>query len=492
MKHDRLFDLIKSLSRNEKGYFRKFCRIHSSGGDRNYIELFDYLDKLDVYDDKMVKTAFRNTKWISHLPALKSYLFHQILKSLEVYHSAGTKDEDNMLAQTRILIQRGLFEEAYKLLKKAQTAAEENENYYSMLGSLNRESALVKSLSSPRDLHGRLQQIRDRRHEVIEALRDLTYIQDLTDDLYELYIPKGDDREQNLIKHIDEMIDDDLLPRIENSRSVNFKRIAYSALITYYEIKQEPQQVFVYAHKQFELSVRHSDFFNKHLLRTYIYHFNYLLSCIASGHFKLFEENIKHFEESTVDHAYGKTEKFFMLYFLYFTYVHEVGQPSLVFNYLKKFEKDFKHYSPSLPAHKNMNLALQVAYLLFLNDDIERAIDWNNKALALEKEVGRADYKVTVRIQDLIFHYELGSFRLLDSKLLSAQRYLRRNSMFYRTEHSVISHLRQLIKAPNKKEQMVIFQKFKKNLNEILSDNNSEKPIVHAFDLIAWIDRRLQ
>jgi len=492
MKHDRLFDLIKSLSRNEKGYFRKFSRIHSSGADRNYIELFDYLDKLDVYDDKVVKTAFRNTKWISHLPALKSYLFHQILKSLEVYHSAGTKDEDNMLAQTRILIQRGLFDEAYKLLKKAQTAAEENENYYSMLGALNREGALVKSLSSPRELHERLKDIRGRRHEVIEALRDLTYIQDLTDDLYELYIPKGDKREQNLINHIEEMIADDLLPRIENSKSVNFKRIAYSALITYYEIKQEPQQVFVYAHKQFALSVKHSDFFNKHLLRTYIYHFNYLLSCIASGHFKLFEENIKHFEELQVDHAYGKTEKFFMLYFLHFTYVHEIGKPALIFNHVKKFEKDYKHYSPSLPAHRNMNLAFQLAYLLFLNSELDKAIDWNNKALSLEKEVGRADYKVRVRIQDLIFHYEQQSFRLLESKLLSAQRYLRRNSMFYRTEHCVISHLRQLIKATGKKEQVAIFQKFKNNLQEIISDSQTEKPVVHAFDLIAWVNTKIK
>ena len=138
MKHDRLFDLIKSLNRNEKGYFRKFSRIHSSSIDRNYIELFDFIDKMQLYDERAVKTSFHNAKWINHLPVLKSYLFHQILKCLEVYHSAGTKDEDNMMAHSRILIQRGLFDESYKILKKAQLAAEENENYYSLLGALNR------------------------------------------------------------------------------------------------------------------------------------------------------------------------------------------------------------------------------------------------------------------------------------------------------------------------------------------------------------------
>ena len=492
MKHDRLFDLIKSLNRNEKGYFRKFSRIHSSSIDRNYIELFDFIDKMQLYDERAVKTSFHNAKWINHLPVLKSYLFHQILKCLEVYHSAGTKDEDNMMAHSRILIQRGLFDESYKILKKAQLAAEENENYYSLLGALNRESMLVKSLSAARDLHRKLREVRERRHEVVELLKDLIYIEDLTDDLYELYIPGGQQNEKQIIKHIDMLISDDLLPRIEQSRSVNFKRIAYSALITYYEIKQEPQLVFAFASKQFALTIKHSAFFAKHLVRTHIYHFNYLHSCITSGHFKLFEENIKHFEDLQVEHAYGKVEKFYMLYHLYFTYILDTGRHALLHQYLKKFEQGYKQYATTLPVHKKIALTFQVAYLLFLNNETEKAIDWNNKALEMEKEIGRPDYKVTVRIQDLIFHYELGSYRLLDSKLLSAKRYLRRNSLFYHTENCVIAHLRQLTKARDKKEQKEIFKKFKQALSEKNTTTGSDRSIISSVDLISWINTKLK
>ncbi len=52
-----LFRLIKSLNKNEKGYFKKFVQLHSLGKNADYLLLFDEIDKQpDEYDEaKIVK-----------------------------------------------------------------------------------------------------------------------------------------------------------------------------------------------------------------------------------------------------------------------------------------------------------------------------------------------------------------------------------------------------------------------------------------------------
>ena len=60
VKKDRLFELIKSLSKSEKRYFKLFCS--SESGKSNYLKLFDAIDKQEVYNERIhQKTFFRRS-----------------------------------------------------------------------------------------------------------------------------------------------------------------------------------------------------------------------------------------------------------------------------------------------------------------------------------------------------------------------------------------------------------------------------------------------
>ena len=79
-----LFHLIKSLSRNEKGYFKKYVSRHTLKGENNYVRLFDAIDRQKTYDeDKLL----RKESYIRQLPLLKNYLYQMILESLENFYS---------------------------------------------------------------------------------------------------------------------------------------------------------------------------------------------------------------------------------------------------------------------------------------------------------------------------------------------------------------------------------------------------------------------
>jgi len=82
-----LFEHIKLLSPSEKRYF-KLCAAAIGGNEQSsYLKLFDAIDKMEVYDEKLLKEQFKNERFIKQLSVLKNYLQQAIIKSL--LHSNG-------------------------------------------------------------------------------------------------------------------------------------------------------------------------------------------------------------------------------------------------------------------------------------------------------------------------------------------------------------------------------------------------------------------
>ncbi|HQZ43738.1 MAG TPA: hypothetical protein PK735_12690, partial [Flavobacteriales bacterium] len=67
-----LFDLIRSLTKSEKRFFK----LHSSlqSGDKNYLRIFDSIDKQKAYDEEALKKQFAKETFIKHLPSEKNHL----------------------------------------------------------------------------------------------------------------------------------------------------------------------------------------------------------------------------------------------------------------------------------------------------------------------------------------------------------------------------------------------------------------------------------
>lgn len=491
MKNDSLFDLIKSLNKNEKGYFKKNSRLYSTTKENNYLVLFDVIDKMEVYDEKELKLRLKGEKWIKHLPSLKSYLFTQILKNLEAYQNNGGKKEETLLAQADILIHRGLYAEAYTMLKKGQAVAEENENLHQVLHSLGREIIVMRALSPSMDIGDKIAKVKERRDAILAAMREYYDLMDLNDRLYRLYENTGTLRMEEMVNELHALIGPDYIQRIESATSRRIKLVGYNTLTAYFMLREDPESSFIYARKLFHLVGQSSDFFNQQMVKVYVIIDNFLQTCVLTKKFDEFEKNIKYLENLEPLYGFSRAKKFYMLYHLYFTYLHTIDRPADVHSYLPKFRREFKLYEASLSSVEIIGMVKHISHLLFRNGDIEGAIDWNALAMKHEKNIDRQDYRTCLRIQDMIYHYEIASYRLLDSKLLSAQRYLRKNNIYYKTEDCIISYIRQLSKAVGRKKQLDIFREFKEKYNEIMDQSLSEKSFGEYFRLPEWIDRKI-
>ena len=132
---DELFVLIKSMDRNEKGYFRKFSKIHGSKRQGNYLKLFDCMAAMDSYDEGKIHEAFKGEKFLAQLGVTKLYLRNLIIKSLRNYVSDSDPDIEllNGLAEVALLDKRKMYDSAIKLVNKLKKPTHQREAFLEML-----------------------------------------------------------------------------------------------------------------------------------------------------------------------------------------------------------------------------------------------------------------------------------------------------------------------------------------------------------------------
>jgi hypothetical protein len=122
---EELFVLIKSMNKNEKGYFRKFSGIHSNKGEGDYMKLFDCISAMDVYEEAAIKARFKGQKILSHLRVTKFYLKDMIVRALRNYYEMQVPYiRDRMeLCEAFVLLKKGMVQAARKkILKEKQIA----------------------------------------------------------------------------------------------------------------------------------------------------------------------------------------------------------------------------------------------------------------------------------------------------------------------------------------------------------------------------------
>jgi hypothetical protein len=130
--HDHLYELIKSLTKSEKGYFKKVNSFHVKGDQNNYMLLFDAIDKMEKYNEAALKKQL-NGHLGSQLPFLKHYLYYQILDSLDQYYQSSNVEINKWICKTEILYKKGLHTQALKILEKAMGFASKKEKFAYLL-----------------------------------------------------------------------------------------------------------------------------------------------------------------------------------------------------------------------------------------------------------------------------------------------------------------------------------------------------------------------
>jgi hypothetical protein len=131
---NQLFLLIKSMSKQEKRYFRIFSSRHSNEKN-NYYTLYQVIDRQQEYDEEAIIKLLKAHHFVKRLSIAKTRLYDQILKSLSSFHAQKSIDSDLFftLQSIEILYSRALYKAAWKKLNSGIKIAEKHEKHEILL-----------------------------------------------------------------------------------------------------------------------------------------------------------------------------------------------------------------------------------------------------------------------------------------------------------------------------------------------------------------------
>ncbi len=160
-RNDGLYRLIKSLNRSEKRFFKIWSARHVIGGQNKYISLFDAIDKQRVYNEDAILKKFAGEKFVRRLSVAKAYLYDLILRSMNAYHAQNSVAAElrELLGNIQFLTEKGIHDQALKLVFKARKQAEQHE--------------LISFLPEIFRLHKRILEVQQYRDQSEQDLRRL-------------------------------------------------------------------------------------------------------------------------------------------------------------------------------------------------------------------------------------------------------------------------------------------------------------------------------
>ena len=122
---------------------------------------------------------------------------------------------------------------------------------------------------------------------------------------------------------------------------------------------------------------------------------------------------------------------------------------------IDEIELGISRFQYKLNKEQTILFYYRISYIYFGSGLHKEALKWVNKILNDNEQILRQDIYSFARIFNLILHYELNNYDLLDYIIKSTSRYLSKTEKNYRSEQVFIKYLKSLSKIQNEKEKNI-------------------------------------
>lgn len=490
-----LFDLVKSLSKSEKRFFKLSSSLQS--GEKNYLKIFDVIDKQRTYDEEAIKDQFKNETFIKHFPSEKNHLYKLILKSLRSYHSDNSVS--SMLKQEikniEILYKKALFKECNKFLARAKKIAIEREKFYYWFELLSWEKLLLEEAYEAGEFTKDLDALIKEEQEVIEKLRNLAAYHVLYSKINYVFRSGGyvrSDKDKALVEEISHH------PLIIGRNTALSHR---AATICYYiqgfcaTANVDKETAYTKFMKVKEILDAKS-LIRDDLPKRYILTLSNILKLqIDTGRIDEALDMIKLMRSISKKPAFASDD--ITLRVFKSTYLAEMR----IYEKQGEFEKAVKNIDTVVKGlEENEGKINKEQELLFLNTIstvyfgagmYKESLQWLNRVLNDNEPNLRQDLYSYARLFNLVVHFELGNYDLLEYIIKSTYRYLSRRQRDHDLEVVILNYMKKLIRGAQSTELKDIFVDFKQELGEQISRHN-DQIILDYFDFMVWIESKIK
>lgn len=487
---DHLFKLIKSLSRTEKGYFKKYANFHVRNNENNYTKIFDAIEIQEEYDEERVLKKFKKERFTKQFAVAKNYLYDMILESLESYHNSSTGEIRSMMNRVEILIDKGLHTQAKKLLKKAKDKAIEHEK----LTYIPEINLMEQSIYRMQYNLGGLKDNSDNLIEEIEQcamkIKNMAEYESLKNKLYVQRIELGVLRNEKEFAAFDWFLKEPLLKNDKQALSINAKILYYELYASYYNYIEDSQKCYDYSLQLIKLIEANKTVIESNVNFPTQFLYRHSIQCYNIGRYHEALEYIARMETLKVR---SESQKFNILLKAYNTKVNvyfRMGNVKKCLQLIPEIENLLEQNKDSDKLLKEI-IYWQVTALLMIAEDYKRALKWLVKATISENYHIRQDLECIGRIMEIVLLYELDKTEIMENRIRSTYRFLAKKQKLYKLEKTILLSIRKLIDVNSKKDALKFFVQLKKDLEPIVKDP-LEKKFLAYFDIMSWLESKIE
>ncbi len=493
-KNDALFLLVKSLTKSEKRQFKLYAGRLGGNLEKNFMALFNLLDKLDGFDEEKILAKTNIKK--QQLSNSKAHLYRQILVSLKLnpIHQNVKMQIREQIDFATVLYNKGLHRQSLKILDKAKSIALDNEESNLAYEIVELEK-VVESQYITRSMSSRADDLVSESKDLSERTLFLSKLSNLSLQLYSILLKKGyvsNDQDHMEIRRFFESS----LPEY-NIRSLGFKErlYLYKALLWYSLITQDFLKSYKYAQKWVDL------FYDNPKMKRgnpvfYLKGVNYLLdSLFLNQHLTKFRSTLNDFEGELRNQSFTLNENTESLAFLYL-YLNKINLYFLEGNFNKGIDlipevlQEIESYKLKIDEHHVMVFYYKFASLYFGASRYEECIMYLDKIIRNKKLIMREDLLCFSRILNLVAHYEAGLDQNLDALIKSTYKFLLKMNELHLVQQRIIAFLRNLSNIyPHELRQA--FVQLHQELKPF-ENHPYEKRSFMYLDIISWLESRIE
>ncbi|MBI2271744.1 MAG: hypothetical protein HYU69_15495 [Bacteroidetes bacterium] len=483
-----VFDLIHSLSKAEKAYFKTYYFSEKEKEHVVYIKLFDAIEQQEEYNEEQLKRELRIG--LVKMRNSKFYLYNAILRSLEVqnYSSKSNYTLLHYLSQAEILQEKRLFKQSKSLIDKGKKMALKYDKPW-FEAEFSRIENRVDSPKTTEDIGGLFNKIFlsiNKYKNNIELSKLYEIIKHYSRIESSSLSRKQKDQIKNIFNH----------PLLKNEKSC----LTFSALNSYYKSHASISQV-IRDHKKAELMIeRCIQLFEKnpHQIND-----NFETYFISIENMIISKLNMKDFDGAFVYINKTRTLKPKIKQLSFHRYFRAIGIELLYYLQISNFDTAYKIIKQEDSTVSNIVLdestsklreevvvgLYTISCICFIVGDYKRAKKCLNLILNQTDNIRPDIFSFSKILFALI---QLEEDNLTPSMIISTYKYLKSRNKLNKLEGAVLRFLKRISsKTFDKKELIKLYKQLFQEIVELTKDPMEAKTLEY-FDFISWVESKIE
>ncbi|MES2589709.1 MAG: hypothetical protein V4622_12075 [Bacteroidota bacterium] len=489
-----LFKLVKSLTKSEKRFFKMSSALQS--GDKNYLKIFDVIEKQEEYDEEAIKKEFKKETFIKHLPSEKNHLYRLILKSLRSFYSEQSVSSilKQEIKNVEILYNKALYKECEKFVARAKTLAADYEKFYYWYELISWQKKLLEEAYEEGEFSTNLDELVTEEELVIAKLRNLAEYQVIYSKVNLIFRSGGFTRNEKERKIVEDIADYHLIKGKNTALSKKAASICYYIKGLCAATNRNYADSFQFFNRTREI-LDSNPKIKEDSPQRYVMTMFHLLRCyIDSSDFESAKNMLVELRSLNEIKSFNSTDisiKIFAnTYNQELNLLHKMGEFAKSVDLIQEIDKKVAIIKDKLSKEQELLFLYNKAYSYFGIGEYKKSLSYLIEVLNDNEQNLRQDIYSFARLLNLIVHFELENYDYLEYVIKSTNRYLSKYEKDYKIEDVLIKNIKKLAKATNSISQLEIFEAMNDEINVLIKDHH-EQVLLEYFDITAWIKSKL-